>query len=140
MKYRVLTLDATIENIPAVTDFVNDVLESAQCPYGIMLQLDIAIDELFSNIARYAYPEKAGTATVRVGITENPKAAVLSFTDTGIPYNPLKMKNPDITLPAYSRPVGGLGIFLAKKTMDSMVYRRREGKNHLRIRKVFNAD
>ena len=130
-----LTLPATIENIETVIDFVNGQLEEIKCPLKAQMQIDIAIDELFGNIAHYAYNPETGPATVRVEVTEDPIAVVITFIDRGVPYDPLKKEDPDITLSAEERAIGGLGIFMVKKTMDEIFYEYKDGKNILRIKK-----
>ncbi|CCZ20271.1 MAG TPA: ATP-binding protein [Clostridiales bacterium] len=130
-----LTLPATIENIETVIDFVNGQLEEIKCPLKAQMQIDIAIDELFGNIAHYAYNPETGPATVRVEVTEDPIAVVITFIDRGVPYDPLKKEDPDITLSAEERAIGGLGIFMVKKTMDEISYEYKDGKNILRIKK-----
>lgn len=130
-----LTLPATIENIEKVTDFVNEQLDEIECPMKAQMQIDIAIDELFGNIAHYAYNPETGPATVRVEVTEEPISVVITFIDHGVPYDPLKKDDPDITLSAEERAIGGLGVFMVKKTMDEISYEYRDGKNILRIKK-----
>ena len=130
-----LTLPATIENIEKVTDFVNEQLEEIECPMKAQMQIDIAIDVLFGNIAHYAYNPETGPATVRVEVTEEPISVVITFIDHGVPYDPLKKDDPDITLSAEERAIGGLGVFMVKKTMDEISYEYRDGKNILRIKK-----
>ena len=130
-----LTLPATIENIETVIDFVNGQLEEIKCPLKAQMQIYIAIDELFGNIAHYAYNPETGPATVRVEVTEDPIAVVITFIDRGVPYDPLKKEDPDITLSAEERAIGGLGIFMVKKTMDEISYEYKDGKNILRIKK-----
>lgn len=130
-----LTLPATIENIEKVTAFVNEQLEEIECPMKAQMQIDIAIDELFGNIAHYAYNPETGPATVRVEVTEEPISVVITFIDHGVPYDPLKKDDPDITLSAEERAIGGLGVFMVKKTMDEIFYEYRDGKNILRIKK-----
>lgn len=128
-----ITVDATVENIGAVTDFVDKFLDEAGCPMKAKMQLDIAIDELFGNIAHYAYKEETGRATVRVEMLEEPKAVCITFIDGGVPYDPLKKPDPDISLSAEEREIGGLGIFMVKKNMDDMQYDHCDGQNRLRI-------
>ena len=101
----------------------------------VQMQIDIAIDELFGNIAHYAYHPEVRPATVRVEVLENPLSVVITFIDNGVPYDPLKTKEPDITLSAEERMIGGLGIYMVKKTMDDIAYEYREGQNILRIKK-----
>ena len=130
-----LNLEAAVANISTVTDFVNAILEELDCPMKAQLQIDVAIDELFSNIARYAYAPGTGPATVRVETEEDPRAVILTFIDRGTPFDPLAAEDPDITAPAEERSIGGLGVFLVKKTMDDVRYERRDGQNILRITK-----
>ena len=130
-----LTIDATLENIPAVTAFVDTLLEMLDCPLKAQMQINIAIDELFSNIAQYAYDPETGPATVRVEVQEEPLAVIITWSDRGKPYDPLSLRDPDVTLPAEERDLGGLGVFLVKKTMDDVSYEYRDGQNILRIRK-----
>lgn len=128
-----ITLAATTENIGAVTAFVDEELEKVDCPIKAQMQIDVAIDELFSNIALYAY-ENGGDATVIFDFADG--VVSLTFTDSGKPYDPTKKDDPDTTLSAEEREIGGLGIFLVKKTMDSIDYRYEDGKNILTIKKT----
>ena len=130
-----LTITATIENLETVTDFVNEQLEALDCPMKAQMQIDIAIDELFSNIAHYAYNPETGDATVRVEVTEDPMAVIITFIDKGVPYDPLAKTDPDVTLSAEDREIGGLGIFMVKKTMDDVTYEYKDGQNILKIKK-----
>ncbi len=130
-----LTLAAAIDNIEKVTDFINAELEQIGCPFKAQTQIDIAIDELFGNIARYAYNPETGKATVRFEIEDNPLSVIITFIDNGRPFNPLESVEPDITLSAEERNIGGLGIFLVKKTMDMIDYKYNDGQNILMIKK-----
>lgn len=130
-----LTIAATVENIEVVTDFVNQELELLECPMKAQMQIDIAIDELFSNIAHYSYNPEVGQATVRVEVVENPLAVTITFIDNGIPYDPLAKEDPDLTLSAEERQIGGLGIYMVKKSMDEITYEYKDGQNILSIKK-----
>ena len=130
-----LTVAATVENIETVTEFVNEQLEAMDCPMKAQMQIDIAIDELFGNIAHYAYNPEIGQATVRVEVAEDPLAVVITFIDNGTPYDPLKKEDPDVTLSAEERDIGGLGIYMVKKSMDEITYEYLDGKNILKIKK-----
>ena len=132
-----LTIEALINNVDDVTDFVNEALECLGCSMRAQLQIDVAIDEIFSNIARYAYGESTGMATVRVEPGVEPRSVVLTFVDSGIPYNPLDHDDPDTTLSAEEREPGGLGIFIVKRTMDVVTYEHKCGNNILRVMKRF---
>ena len=131
-----LRIAATVENIDVVTDFVNEQLEILGCPPKAQMQLDIAIDELFGNIAHYAYAPGVGEATVRVESIEDPFAVVITFIDEGVPYDPLAKEDPDTTLSVEERQIGGLGIFMVKKSMDDVAYEYKDGQNILAIKKL----
>ena len=130
-----LNIVATVENIETVTDFVNEQLEALDCPMKAQMQIDIAIDELFGNIAHYAYNPEIGEATVRVEVIEDPLAVVITFIDKGVPYDPLAKADPNTTLSVEEREIGGLGIFMVKKTMDEITYEYKDGQNILAIKK-----
>ena len=130
-----LTITATVENIETVTDFVNEQLEALDCPMKAQMQIDIAIDELFGNIAHYAYNPEIGKATVRVEVIEDPLAVTITFIDNGVPYDPLAKADPDTTLSAEERDIGGLGIYMVKKSMDDITYEYKDGQNILTIKK-----
>lgn len=130
-----LTVTARVENIETVTDFVNEQLEVLDFSMKARMQIDIAIDEIFSNIAHYAYGPQTGDATVRVETVQDPAGIVITFIDQGMPYDPLSAAEPDITLSAEERSIGGLGIFMVKKSMDELAYRRENGSNIFSIRK-----
>ena len=130
-----LTVEATLENIGPVTDFINAELETLDCPMKVRMQIDVAVDELFSNIARYAYFPETGPATVRVEVEPDPMTVYITFIDQGMPYDPLSAKSPDVKSSAEDRPIGGLGIFLVRKTMDDISYEYHNGQNILRIKK-----
>lgn len=130
-----LRIDATVENIEKVIAFVDEQLEAVGCPMKVQVQVDIAIDELFGNIAHYAYNPDVGLATVRVEIEENATELSITFIDEGVPYNPLSNKAPDITLSAEERDIGGLGIYMVKKSMDDVSYEYVDGRNILKVKK-----
>ena len=130
-----LTVEAKTTNIEAVTDFVNEQLEALDCPMKAQTQIDIAIDELFGNIAHYAYNPEIGKATVRVEVIEDPLAVTITFIDNGVPYDPLAKADPDTTLSAEEREIGGLGIYMVKKSMDDITYEYKDGQNILTIKK-----
>ena len=129
------TVEAKIPNIPAVVSVVDDWLEGLSCPIKAQMQIDVAVDELFSNISRYAYAPEKGEVTIQMEYDEKSGMASVTFIDKGIPFNPLQKEEPDISLPAEERGIGGLGIFLVRKTMDKMEYRHEAGSNMLTIYK-----
>ena len=128
-----MTTEATVENIAAVTEFVDAELEAVGCPIKAQMQIDIAIDELFGNIAQYAYNPEVGAATVRVEVLEDPMEVVITFIDKGVPYDPLSAEDPDVTLSVNERGVGGLGVYMVKKSMDAITYEYKDGQNILKI-------
>ncbi|MBO6092283.1 MAG: ATP-binding protein [Oscillospiraceae bacterium] len=133
---REITVDASVDQVTQVTELADLQLAEAGCSARIKMQIDIAIDEIFSNIARYAYQNDSGTVTVRLDTLDAPPRILLTFIDNGIPYNPLMSEMPDTTsLPARKRPIGGLGLFMVKKTMDSITYSYENGQNILTILK-----
>ncbi len=128
-----LTIAACPENITAVTAIIDEQLEALGCPVKARMEIDIAIDELFCNIARYAYGKNQGDATVRFDFDKTTRTASITFVDSGMPFNPLDKPDPDVTLPAEERRIGGLGIFMVKMMMDKVEYRREGGFNILTI-------
>ena len=133
-----LKIEAVPENIEAVIDFVNQELESHDCGFPEEMSIDIAVDEIFANISYYAYGDKTGFAEVSVEITGSPPLARIVFADSGTPFNPLKMPEPDVTLSIEEREIGGMGIHIVRKSMDSVEYLYKDGKNILTIEKYLN--
>ena len=130
-----LDVVAKTENLDVVTDFVNEQLEAAGCPMKILMQIDLAVEEIFVNIANYAYSPQEGPATVRVQTDSEKSTVDITFIDHGVPYDPLAKQDPDVTLSAEQRAIGGLGIFMVKKSMDDVTYEYRDGHNILTIKK-----
>ena len=100
------------------------------------MQIDVAVEEVFVNIASYAYTPGIGSATVRIESSQDPAAVTITFIDRGIPYNPLLKEDPDVTLSAEERAIGGLGIYMVKKAVDDISYVYRDGQNILSISKT----
>ena len=90
------------------------------------------------NIASYAYGPEGGTATIRVTVDSDPRRVSVTLSDSGVPYNPLFKQDPDITLPAEKRRIGGLGIYMVKQSMDDFTYEYREGRNNTTITKILD--
>lgn len=130
-----IEIPAVVEKLPEVKTLIERGLRGTGCSNGTLKQIHVAAEEVFVNIALYAYAPGTGTAVIRMELTEAPLTAVITFTDRGIPYNPLENEDPEITLSVNQRKIGGLGIFLTKATMDSVEYARRDGQNILTIRK-----
>ena len=130
-----LELEAKVENLPTVLALVDEQLESVDCPMKIQMQIDVAVEEIFVNIAHYAYNPEVGNAMVRVEILPDVPSVDITFIDKGVPYDPLTKADPDVTLSAEERQIGGLGIFMVKKTMDDVKYEYVNGHNILTLKK-----
>ena len=132
---RELKLDeARVDRLDEVLAFVDGILEELDCPMKTQLQMDVAVEELYVNIAHYAYAPEIGPAEMRVEVEDGPTLAI-TFIDHGIPYDPVAKPDPDVTLSAEERQIGGLGIYMVKKSVDDMTYRREDDSNVLTIRK-----
>ena len=131
-----ITVEATLENLEVVQNFVSEELENQGCPMKVMMQIEIAVEEIYVNIVHYAYNPTVGEATIRCEVTDNPMQVIIQFLDSGVPFDPLAKKDADITLSAEEREIGGLGIFMVKQSMDEVSYEYKEGKNVLTIKKV----
>jgi anti-sigma regulatory factor (Ser/Thr protein kinase) len=131
-----IVIEAVLENLGKVNDFVEEFLKEQDCSPKVRMQLEVVVEEIFSNIANYAYGDDTGKVTIE-GCLEDDSAKIrLKFMDHGSPYNPLEQPEPDITKGAEERPVGGLGIFLVKKNVDDISYQHEDGQNILTIVKT----
>ncbi len=133
MEDKEISVESVAENIESVTSFINAELEAFDCPQKARIQIDVAADELFANIVQHAYVPNTGTVTVKVAVSGEDRVARITFIDSGKPFDPLSVPEPDITLPVEQRGVGGLGLFLVKKTMDDLIYEYKDGKNIVTI-------
>ena len=132
-----LTVEAKDENLAQVLAFVDEQLEALDCPPKTQMQVDVAVEEIFVNIAHYAYAPETGKATIRVETQADPKRARITLLDRGVPYDPLARPDPDVTLSLEDRQIGGLGIYMVKKSMDEVKYEYRDGQNVLTMEKAF---
>ena len=130
-----ITVPASTDQLENVQNFVSGHLESFDCPMKTMMQIEIAVEEIFVNIASYAYRSETGEVTVCCEVRKNPTEAVIQFLDHGIPFNPLKKEDADTSQNALIEREGGLGILMVKKSMDSVGYSYEDGKNILTISK-----
>lgn len=130
-----ITVEAVLENLQTVIDFATERLEARDCSMKTVMQTELVVEEIFVNIANYAYQPEIGEATFCIEFEEN--ALLMTFIDSGKPYNPLEQKAPDTTLALEERDIGGLGIFLVKKNVDEISYEYSDGKNILRMKKFF---
>jgi len=133
------TAKAVRENLDSITDWVNDALTERGCSMRDIMRLDVVIDEIFANIANYAYAPDTGDITIRLSFEEDPLKVTLTFIDSGKPFDPLKREDPDTKLDAIHRKIGGLGIFVVKKTMDEVTYRYTDGQNMLTVAKYLDG-
>ncbi len=139
MAERILNIAAKTENLDQVLGFIDSFLEEQECDMKAMIQIDVAVEEMYVNIAHYAYGvEGGGDAEIRVELDElyGKRAVRITFIDSGIYYDPLAKEDPDITLGAEERPIGGLGIFMVKKSMDDVAYERRDERNYFTMKKL----
>ena len=126
-------VDVIPENQDILTAFVEGILAPMEGSLKSQMQINIAIDEIYSNIVKFSGATKV---TLIVEVRKATLTARLTFIDNGKPYDPIKQADPDVTLPAEEREIGGLGIFIVKKTMDSVCYRRNGENNELAITKT----
>lgn len=126
---------AELSVLDDVIAFVENELEKASFSTKSTTQIAVAIEEVFVNIANYAYGEEKGEVKISIFFDSKEGYVTFKISDTGIPFNPLEKPDPDITLSADEREVGGLGIFICKKTMDSICYARENGENILTMKK-----
>ena len=126
--------DADVKNLSEVLEFIDSFLESVNCSPKAQMQIDTSVEEIFVNIASYAYPEGKGTADIDIYLTNN-NTVCIELTDSGKPFNPLANVDPDTSLTASERKIGGLGIFMVKKMMDKVEYVRHDNCNKLYLYK-----
>ena len=123
-----LIVAASVENLNQVISFINTELERHRCPLELQDKIDLAVEEVFVNIANYAYTPVSGNVAISIAACED---AVIRFEDTGMFFNPLEHPDLNLDKPLMEREIGGLGIFFVKKTMDKIDYRRIDNKNVL---------
>ena len=132
-----LEIEARTDNLDEVLGFLEKHLERWGCPMKVQTKLNIAAEEIYVNITSYAYGGKPGRAVIRLQRTRSPEGVRLTFTDEGVPFDPLARPDPDVTLNAADRSIGGLGIYIVKKSMDEVRYEHRNNRNILTLRKNF---
>ena len=130
-----LNIEARTENLGEVLGFVDALLEEHNCRAKPQIQINVAVEEIFVNIAHYAYTPNTGSARISVDFEGDPESVVITFSDTGMPYDPLAKEDPDITLSVSERQIGGLGVYMVKKSMDEVFYEHRDGCNIFTIKK-----
>ena len=130
-----ITVEASTKNLDQVLDFLGEQLEACGCSPKAHAQLNIAVEEIFVNIAHYGYVPDTGTATVQVETSGDPLCVTVTFLDNGKPFDPLGKSDPDVDIMPDEREIGGLGIYMVKQSMDDVNYEYRNGQNILTIRK-----
>lgn len=132
-----MSFEAREKNLPQVIAYIGEKLKEAGFPARKLMQIQVAVEEIYVNVCHYAYGSDVGDVEIDIEFQDDPPLAEISFSDWGMPFNPLKKLDPDIHLGLEERPVGGLGIFMIKKLMDDVRYKYEDGKNHLTIIKRF---
>lgn len=135
-----LQLPARRDAFTTLKEWLESIAEELSLPMKMRRQLLVAADEVFTNIANYGYPSGDGTARVSVSFDMDKAELEMVFSDTGVAYNPLEAAPPEIEKPVSERAVGGLGIFLVKKLMDSLEYHREDGHNILVLKKRLHKE
>jgi anti-sigma regulatory factor (Ser/Thr protein kinase) len=130
------TFPAKIEALSDVLGFADQMLEYYECPMKIQTAVCVAIEEVFVNIAHYAYKDETGDMTLGIGFDAERREITFRISDKGVAFDPLQNPDPDITLSAEEREIGGLGIFITKKTMDTVSYSYENGENILTMKKI----
>ncbi len=128
-------VNADVNELQRVLNFVEGCVQGIDCSPKAMMRISVAVEEIFVNIAHYAYSDKMGEAVIEVEINFEPKTVTITFIDSGVKYNPLANPDPDLSLSAKDRKIGGLGIFMAKKFMDELSYEYRDGQNVFAMKK-----
>lgn len=130
-----MTAIAEVEKLDDVLAFLDSFLEENECPMKTQIQLDVALEEMFVNVCNYAYTPNKGNVTISLSLASDPRGVLVTLTDSGVPYNPLLKEDPDTTLAAEDREIGGLGIFMVKKSMDEVFYEWTNNQNIFTMRK-----
>ena len=136
---KTMTLDAAVANLDQALAFVDEALEQLDCPMKQQMQVDLAVEEAFVNVANYAYGDQTGPVTLDLEAEEETGWVTITLRDSGMPFNPLERDDPDLSLPAEERAIGGLGIFMVKKNMDEVSYAYENGQNILTMRRHIGA-
>ena len=128
-----LNIKAADENLNSVIGFIDEILEQNECSMKAQMQIDVAVEEMFVNVAHYAYAPDTGNVLIECSVDDG--VASITLTDCGVQYDPLEKPDPDVTLSAEERQIGGLGIFMVKKSMDEVYYEYKDGKNIFTMKK-----
>ena len=130
-----LVIEAVVDNLDAVNSFVHKSIEQFEVSKRTLMQIDLIVEEIFVNVASYAYAPNTGSVKILIEAKEEPHTVSLTFIDSGVPYNPLEKSDPDINLSVDDRQIGGLGIFLTKNLVDEISYKFVDSQNILQLTK-----
>ena len=134
-----LRVEADVKELDTVQDFIRKELEKYDVSEKVMFQIELAVEEIYTNISSYAYRPEVGQAIINCSVTKDPLQVVIQFLDSGKPFDPLSRDEADTSQKALMERTGGLGIFLVKKNMDDVVYTYENGKNVLTISKTLES-
>ena len=135
---KTLEIAAQVENLDKVFDFLAESLSQLSCPKKEFMQIKMVLEELFVNIASYAYGDKGGNVEIIILLCQEENKAIITIIDSGMPFNPLEQAGPDTSLAPEDKPIGGLGIFYSRQKVDDMAYTYKDGKNILSLTRVFS--
>lgn len=138
-KSKTITISAETQQLDDVLSFINAPLEALGVSEEEKVVIDIAVEEIYVNIALYAYEPGRGPVTLRWTLEDEPLSIQIDFMDRGTPYDPLAREDPDLTLSAEDRQIGGLGIYMVRKSMDEVSYEYRDGQNCFMMKKLLSA-
>lgn len=129
-----LTLHNDVQQISKLADFVDAIAEEASIDPSLAMSLNLALEEAVTNVVMYAYPAgEEGDVDIVAELSEG--TLLFTISDKGIPFDPTKKEDADITLSVEERQIGGLGIFLVRQLMDTVEYERKDGYNILTMKK-----
>ena len=138
---KIITVEASMENLDKITSFVEAFLDDYACPMKIAMKILLCVEELYANVVNYAYGSRGGNCTIELEgkAYETENEVCICMRDQGVPFDPFAKEDPDITLSAEERKLGGLGIYMVKKMMDEFRYEYKDGKNIVTVCKVIEG-
>jgi serine/threonine-protein kinase RsbW len=129
------TVPSDAAHLPALTEFLRDFWSESNLPAGDAVPFELALEEVFMNVVMHgAAADRATRVEVSVALVDG--GVILIVEDDGPPFDPLSLPAPDLTASLEKRPIGGLGVFLVRKMMDSVRYQRRGARNQLQMTKL----
>lgn len=130
-----IVIPANKKNIAEGIEPIVALLEDHDANFVLTNKIEVALDEILTNVASYAYEPGTGDIEIDYGLDEETRLLTVVVADRGKAFDPLAKEDPNIALPAQDRKIGGLGIFIVKQVMDEASYRREDGKNILTLKK-----